>query len=88
MLMSGIGNTKRMSLHWSLSPNYNFPRVRNCMKRDEFYLLYTRHLRLRKSPSKDFLALAEVSAVEEVKLVSFHTVSYAREVVVGRKTPV
>ena len=37
MLMSGIVNTKRMSLHWSLSPNYNFPRVRNCMKRDEFY---------------------------------------------------
>ena len=50
MLMSGIVNTKRMSLHWSLSPNYNFPRVRNCMKRDEFYLLYSRHLRLRKSP--------------------------------------
>ena len=49
MLMSGIVNTKRMSLHWSLSPNYNFPRVRNCMKRDEFYLLYSRHLRLRKS---------------------------------------
>ena len=29
-----------------------------------------------------------MSAVEEVKLVSFHTGLYAREVVVGRKTPV
>ena len=51
MLMSGIVNTKkRTSLHWSLSPNYNFPRVRNCMKRDEFYLLYSRHLRPTEVP--------------------------------------
>ena len=49
-LMSAIVDTKCISLFWSISPNYNFPRVRNCMKRDYYYLIYSRHLRFEKSP--------------------------------------
>lgn len=49
LLTMGFTRLPSMKNHWSQSPHFDFPLIRECMPRDFFFLIYCRFLHLAPS---------------------------------------